>query len=167
MAALNNDFRLIAGKYLLATPTDTLGSNEESGVWFVDNSSGSPMAGLMLPALPAGWMYEGWAVINHVPVSTGTITSADMADNSAPFSGSETGPPFPGEDFLQSAPSSLSFPTDLRGGMVVISIEPVPDNSPLPFALKPLVASIPGMTAVHTVLDMDKNLNFPMGTATR
>ena len=32
--------------------------------------------------------------------------------------------------------------TDLRNGMAVISVEPSPDNSPMPFELKPLVDTI-------------------------
>ena len=166
-AALNNDFMGISGTYILATPTDTVSSNEESGIWFLDNSSGSPEAGLDLPTLPAGWAYEGWAVINGVPVSTGTFTKVDEADAAAPFSGSMGGPPFPGEDFLNNAPSGLSFPTDLRGGVAVISIEPVPDNSPMPFVLKPLVGAIDENAATHTALDMTENLSFPTGEASR
>ena len=87
------------------------------GVWFLDNSSGAPAVGLTLPTLPDGWIYEGWAVIDGVPVSTGTFSTVDAADNSATFSGSKAGPPFPGEDFLINAPGMwLTFPTDLKGG---------------------------------------------------
>lgn len=166
-AALGNDFSTAAGKYILATPTDTSASNEESGVWFLDNSGGSPAVGLTLPTLPAGWAYEGWAVINGTPVSTGTFTKVDAADDAAPFSGSMAGPPFPGEDFLMNAPAGLTFPTDIRGGAAVISIEPVPDNSPAPFTLKPLVGMIASGAATHTALDMGQNLTFPTGTVTR
>ena len=133
-AALGNDLTAATGKYILATPTTTDMSDELSGVWFLDNSSGSPAAGLDLPTLPAGWAYEGWAVVDGTPVSTGTFTSISGADNAAPFSGSDAGgPPFPGEDLIVNAPSGLSFPTDLSGKVAVISIEPVPDNSPASF----------------------------------
>lgn len=166
-AALGNDFSMAAGKYILATPTDTVSTNEDSGIWFLDNSSGMPAQGLTLPILPAGWAYEGWAVINGTPVSTGTFTDVTKADDSAPFSGTQAGPPFPGEDFLMNAPTPLSFPTSLLGGTAVISIEPVPDNSSKPFTLKPLVGMIPAMANVHTALDMGQNLMFPTGTVTR
>ena len=112
-------------------------------------------------------IYEGWAVIDGVPVSTGTFSTVDAADNSATFSGSKAGPPFPGEDFLINAPGMLTFPTDLKGGKAVISVEPVPDNSPMPFALKPLVGDISDMAADHTAYDMNQNLSFPTGEATR
>ncbi len=162
-AALANDFSSSSGTYILATPTDMDDSNEASGIWFLDNSSGAPEAGLSLPTLPAGWAYEGWAVIDGTPVSTGTFISASGADDSAPFSGPSSGPPYPGEDFLQNAPNGLSFPTDLTGGTAVISIEPVPDNSPAPFVLKPLVGGIPNSASVHTAIDMGQNLSFPSG----
>ncbi len=166
-AAIGTHFHDAAGDYILATPTDSDDSNEESGIWFLNNSSGSPATGLTLPTLPEGWAYEGWVVIDGVPVSTGTFLSVSNADDSAPFSGSNAGPPFPGEDFLNNAPSGLSFPTSLLGGTAVISVEPVPDNSTNPFLLKPLVGSIPSDAAVHSVLSIAQNLNFPSGTATK
>lgn len=172
-AAFGSDFSSIIGKYILATPTDG-GSmdNEESGVWFLDNSSGSPVAGLELPTLPNGWKYEGWAVINGMPVSTGTFTNVDMADDNAstsPFKGnSGNGPAFPGEDFLQNAPTGLTFPTDLSGGKIVISIEPSPDNSSMPFLLKPLVHDVPVVATTHTPYTMMQNLgSLPTGSFTR
>lgn len=149
-AALGNDFASASGKYFLATPTDDDDSNEKSGVWFLDPSSGSPAPSLNLPVLPEGWAYEGWAVINGVPVSTGTFTMFDKQDDAAPYSGPNQGPPFPGEDFLQNAPENLSFPTDLSGGKIVISIEPVPDNSSAPFLLKPLLAEVASDANQHT-----------------
>jgi hypothetical protein len=172
-AALGNDFSTAAGKYLLATPTDG-GSmdNEQSGIWFMDNSGANPTNGLTLPTLPSGWIYEGWVVINGVPLSTGTFLRTTGADNNAAtstFKGTaNNGPAFPGEDFLRNAPSGLSFPADLKGKTVVVSIEPVPDNSPAPFVLKPLANTIPANAAVHTVLSMSKNLeSFPTGTFAR
>lgn len=167
MAALNNDFKTANGKYILATPTDGADNNEDSGVWFLDNSSGSPKQGLTLPDLPNGWTYEGWVVIDETPVSTGTFNQVNAADNNAPYSGNMDGPPFPGEDFLLNAPNGLTFPTTLNGGTAVISIEPVPDNSPMPFALKPLVGMIPIDSVVHTAYNMDQNLTFPSGSVSR
>jgi hypothetical protein len=166
-AALGNNFSTAAGKYVLATPTDGNNTNEKSGVWFLDLSSGSPAQGLTLPTLPAGWAYEGWAVASGKPVTTGRFTNPAAADLSAPFSGTQGAPPFPGEDFLTNAPAGFTFPTDLSGGMAVISIEPEPDDSAAPFTLKPLVASIPGNAADHTTYTMNSNVAaFPTGTAT-
>ncbi len=166
-SALNTNFSGIMGEYIIATPTDGMNNNEKSGIWFLDNSSGTPEAGLVLPALPEGWVYEGWAVIDGTPVTTGTFTTAAGADNAAPFSGSMGGPSYPGEDFLNNAPGSLTFPTDLSGGTAVISVEPSPDNSPDPFTLKPLVGGIPVDAQDHVVYQMNQNLTFPTGTASK
>lgn len=167
-AALGDDFSNSSGSYILATPTNGSNTNENSGIWFLDPSSGTPMVGLDLPTLPAGWMYEGWVVINGTPVTTGKFTMADMADNTAPYSSTMAAPPFPGEDFLMNAPGSLMFPTDISGGTAVISVEPEPDNSANPFVLKPLVGSVPNPAMDHTLYMMGLNLSsFPTGTATR
>jgi len=165
--ALGTDLSSSRGKYLLATPTDGPDNNEKSGIWFLDNSSGAPQAGLTLDALPEGWVYEGWAVIDGVPVSTGTFSSTTGADAAANYSGGEPGPPFPGEDFINNAPAGLSFPTDLSSGLAVISVEPVPDNSAAPFVLKPLVGNISANVLDHTVYDLGQNLAFPTGNVKR
>jgi len=167
-AALGNDFTTATGTYILATPTDGAMTNENSGIWFLDLSSGSPAQGLILPTLPAGWKYEGWTVINGMPVTTGTFTSTTSVDDADPFSSTMPGPPFPGEDFLINAPMGLTFPTDISGGTAVISIEPDPDNSPNPFTLKPLIGAIPMNAMDHFNYDMSANLSsFPTGTVTR
>jgi hypothetical protein len=168
-SALGDDFTTAAGKYILATPTDGANNNEKSGVWWLDPAGGSPSPGLALPALPGGWKYEGWAVINGVPVSTGKFTSVSGADESAPHSGTMQAPAFPGEDFLTNAPAGLSFPADLSGATVVISIEPDPDNSNTPFLLKPLVGNVPSSATEHTLYQMQNNAltTNPTGTATK
>ncbi|RKE04946.1 anti-sigma factor [Marinifilum flexuosum] len=167
-SALGSDFSSSTGSYILATPTDGADSNEKSGVWWLD-PSGGPGAGLSLPTLPSGWKYEGWAVIDGVPVTTGKFTSVSGADDSAPFSGNQAGPPFPGEDFLMNAPTGVIFPTDLAGKTVVISVEPEPDNSAAPFLLKPLVGMVPADADDHTLYDMSNNSQAtnPTGNVTR
>lgn len=152
------DFTTSAGTYILATPTDIDDTNEESGVWFLDNTSGSAVAGLDLPTLSPGWVYEGWAVIGGTPVSTGTFTSVSGFDDNASTSSFKgdagDGPAFPGEDFLQNAPAGMTFPTDLKGATIVISVEPSPDNSTGPFTLKPLAHAVPTNSMNHTAISM-------------
>ena len=153
------DFSSSEGTYILATPTDGgSDTNEESGVWFLDNSSGNPIAGLDLPTLTDGWKYEGWAVIGGIPVSTGTFTSIMGFDDNASttaFKGDfGDGPAFPGEDFLQNAPVGMTFPTDLKGATIVVSVEPSPDNSTAPFTLKPLAHVVPVDAMNHTIINM-------------
>ncbi len=169
-AALGTNFEAATGKYILATPTDGgMDTDENSGVWFLEITANGPAAGLDLPALPEGWAYEGWAVVDGTPVSTGTFVSATGADAAAAYSGSSDGPPFPGEDLLNNAPSGLSFPVDLAGKTVVISVEPVPDNSPAPFVLKPLVGMVAADAIDHTTYDMANNAvaTNPTGTVTK
>jgi hypothetical protein len=165
-AALGNDFSTAAGEYILATPTSTTASDENSGIWFLSLASGSPAVGLTLPTLPAGWKYEGWTVINGIPVTTGTFTNVMDFDENDFYSSTESGPPFPGEDFIMNAPAGLTFPTDIAGGTAVISIEPSPDDDSAPYTLKPLVGSIPANAVDHTTYMMGLNLaSFPTGSA--
>lgn len=166
------DFSSVTGTYILATPTDGTNNNEFSGVWFLDNSSGAAVTGLNLPALAAGWKYEGWAVINGTPVSTGTFTDATVADDNAatsPFKGNMgNGPGYPGEDYIQNAPMGLTFPTDLKGMTIVVSVEPFPDNSSSPFTLKPLAHMVPSSATDHTAIAMDNGPVMELtGTVTR
>jgi hypothetical protein len=164
-AALGSDFSEAAGTVLLATPTNGNDSDELSGIWFL--ALPGPTSSLELPELPAGWRYEGWAVIDGVPVTSGTFLSAEGADDAAPFSGPEPGPPFPGEDFLVNAPDGVTFPTDLSGATIVVSVEPDPDDSPAPFALKPLVGQAADPAADHQSYDLGNNaVDLPGGTAT-
>ena len=166
--SLGNNFTSAAGKYVLATPSNGMPSNEKSGIWFIDLAGGSPAVGLTLPTLPAGWKYEGWAVIGTTPVTTGKFTTVTGADNAAPYYSGTMVPLFPGEDFLINAPAGLTFPTDLSGGKAVITIEPEPDNSPAPFLLKPLVGNISATAMDHVTYTMPNNAaSFPTGTVTR
>lgn len=166
------DFSTATGTFILATPTDMDDTNEESGVWFLDNASGTAVTGLTLPELSDGWKYEGWAVINGTPISTGTFTDASMADDNAatsPFKGDAgNGPGYPGEDYLQNAPAGFTFPTDLRGATIVVSVEPSPDNSAAPFTLKPLLQDVAMDAAVHTSITMGAGpVQSLMGTVNR
>ena len=167
-AALGDDFSSSAGKYILATPTNGPDTDEKSGIWFLDLSTGAPGVGLTLPTLPNGWKYEGWTVIEGMPVTSGKFTAVDVVDEDDPYSDTMPGPAFPGEDYLNNAPSPLNFPIDISNGTAVISIEPDPDNSDAPFTLKPLVGAIPDMAMDHVTYDMDKNPgSFPTGTASK
>ncbi len=168
----------LTGYAFLRTPTDepagTMNNeNDEAGIWF--GSPGMPpTADLDLPDLSnsAGWTYEGWIVVNGTPYSTGTFNNPQAADDNASTSsvkGSENdGPPIPGEDFIQNLENTgFAGGADLRGGTAVISIEPVPDDSPAPFALKPLTAPIGQATAPERYLLTENFGSFPTGTITR
>jgi hypothetical protein len=150
-AALGSNFRDASGSFILGVPTDQSGSTPyTNGIWFLDAAAG-PGPSLNLPELPAGWRYEGWVVGPNGPISTGTFLTAAGADSDGggAYAGPDAGPPFPGQDFVSPAMSLLGY-------SAVISIEPYPDNSPAPFAFKPLVLrSIqdPGAPGVPQQLD--------------
>lgn len=170
--AIVGDFSASTGKYILATPTDNDVTNEASGVWFLDNSSGSPAVGLSLPTLSDGWKYEGWVVMNGTPVSTGTFLDPAMADDNAatsPYKGTVgDGPGYPGEDYVMGTAAGITFPTDLKGTTIVISVEPNPDNSATPYTLKPLAHTVPANAMDHTVLTMGEGPTVSLsGTVTR
>ena len=163
-AALGTSFASARGNFFLATPTSESTADEAQGLWWVQVVNGAPQAGLTLPQLPAGWVYEGWVVVNGMPVSTGRFSDAARADSDGP--GSSAGPlgapPFPGQDFINPA---LSLP----GGMAVISVEPEPDNSAAPFTLKPLagpIAAGTGPTMPQSVPNtVASGSGLPKGTA--
>jgi len=164
-----------SGKFFLRSPTDESGNNngnDESGIWFGMPAT-PPAAALTLPTLKAGWKYEGWVVVDGIgPLSTGTFTAFDMADDNAAsassFGGIENnGPQIPGEDFFNNAPSGFTFPLDLRGRTIVISVEPVPDNSPKPFLLKPLKGTAGQNTAPTTYNLVFNKASFPTGSVSR
>ena len=163
--AFGDDFAAAEGKFILATPTDGPNNNETSGLWFLDLSSEPAAPGLVLPVLPAGWVYEGWVVVDGTPISTGRFDAGDAADFDAPFSGELDSPDVPGEDFLVEAPSGWTFPLSLRAQLTVVSIEPDDDDSPAPFALKPLVGEIPDDAATHHSFAME-NLFLELPTIT-
>ena len=129
-----------------------------------------PTSGFGLPELSDGWKYEGWVVVDGIgPITTGTFTSFTTADDSNDFSGTENnaGPPIPGEDFFNNAPAGFTFPLDVRGRTIVISVEPSPDNSPAPFLLKPLVGTAGQETAPNTHDLILNASSFPTGIVTR
>ncbi|WP_298903533.1 anti-sigma factor [uncultured Psychroserpens sp.] len=168
---LIGDFSSASGMFFLRTPTDETGTNnmnDEYGVWF-GTPGMPPTPNFNLPTLPEGWAYEGWVVGESGPLSTGTFTEFDTADSSNGFSGTENnaGPPIPGEDFFLNAPAGETFPLDIRGRTVVISVEPVPDDSPAPFALKPLVGTAGNDTAPSTHSFGQNLSSLPTGSVTR
>ena len=133
--ALGTDFSQASATYILATPTNG-NATPTQGIWYIDASSSIPKAGLKLPELPDGWVYEGW-IVDNGPISTGTFIQSDQADSNGagPAKGPLDAPAFPGEDYVDPA-------KDLVGKIAVISVEPNPDNSTAPFSIKPLVGTI-------------------------
>ncbi len=105
-AALGTDFASAGGSYILETPTSAAADDYFRGVWFLDPAAG-PGPSLDLPPLPAGWVYEGWSVVDGVPYSTGKFVSAagDDSDFGGDSAGPMPSPPFPGQDFVSGTGS--------------------------------------------------------------
>ncbi|MDG1334333.1 MAG: anti-sigma factor [Crocinitomicaceae bacterium] len=167
-AAVGSDLSLAEGEYVIDAPTTNSITDNLSGIWFFNPGATAPQ--LELPALTTGWRYEGWAVIGGVPMSTGKFTNAEIPDNSSMYSATEAAAPsFPGEDFVQNAPAGFTFPTDLSGQDVFISVEPVTDNSPYPFVLRALVGTVPTTATSMTPYTLTNAAlaTCPVGTGTR
>ena len=156
--------------FILATPSDNPGvpDNDDQGIWYLGTPG--PVPGFMdLPALGGSWIYEGWAVdltnpMSPVPYSTGTFAMASGADSDAAGCNGG-GPPFPGQDFVAFQCGPV---LDLDSGnfAAVISIEPVPDNTPGPFQLKPFAGGIPtDALGMNNALPNQAAATFPTGTA--
>jgi len=168
------DFTTSSGSYFLRTPTDELpgtanNGNDTNGVWFGIPGM-PPTADFDLPTLPAGWIYEGWVIGDAGPISPGTFNDFSTQDSGNIFSGTENniGPPVPGEDFFNNLPAGESLPFSVVGRMVVITVEPVPDNAPGPFTLKPL-ASVAGSDTAPNSQSFSNNVtnSFPTGSVSR
>lgn len=161
-AALGSSFGGASGAFILQTPsTASVAGDYASGIWWLDPSGPAPS--LALPALPAGWVYEGWVVGPAGPVSTGRfsqVTGAD-ADGGGSTAGPNGTPPFPGQDFVNPLVS-------LVGYRAVITIEPEPDDNAGPFTLKPLVDMNVEDVGPGVLQPMANNAaSFPTGTAQR
>jgi len=162
-AALGDDFTSATGSFIMAVPSDTgnLGSYV-NGIWYL--TPPTPDAGLDLPTLPAGWIYEGWVVDTGLgmPISTGTFATVSGADSDGAGATAGPGgtPPFPGQDFINPLRDLTS------AHLAVISVEPVPDNSPMPFTLKPLAGPItdPGGAGISQTIGNNAAASNPSGS---
>lgn len=171
--AVVGDFSNASGAFFMRTPTDEVpgslnNGNDQYGVWF-GTPGAPPTPNFVLPDLAPGWAYEGWVVGEAGPISTGVFTDFNGRDDFNMFSGNEfkMGPPVPGEDFFLNAPAGETFPLDVRGRMVIISVEPVPDDSPAPYVMKPL-QGMAGNETAPAPHDFSRHLEtLPSGVVTR
>ncbi len=156
--------------YFLATPSDNpdMPDNNDHGIWFL--TMPGPEPGFMnLPDIGPNWTYEGWVVdisgSSPVPYSTGKFSMATGADSDAagPMGG---GPPFPGQDFVAFQGGPV-LDLDTGDFAAVITVEPVPDNLPSPFQLKPFAGMIPtDALGMNNMVGNQTDATFPTGDAT-
>lgn len=152
-----------SGSYRVFTPTDGPDTNEESGVWAV-SVGGEPT--LTLPPLNSLFIYEHFMVIGGMPITMGRFVAADVADFLNPWSGPLQAPDFPGEDFLANAPAGFTFPANLSGAELLITLEAILNDSVLPSQLVVLRGILPSPAAGGEIVPLTNETgNFPTGTA--
>jgi len=152
-----------AGSYRVFTPTNGPDTDEGSGVWSVD-FDGEPL--LQLPPLNNIYSWEHYMVIDGQTLSMGRFRSPDLPDFINLFSGPLPAPPFPGEDFLVNAPSGIVFPADLAGAHLLLTLEPVFDDTIDPSQLVVLEAFLPGGLEGGEIIGLtNRTADFPTGTA--
>jgi hypothetical protein len=163
------NFSQTSAKYTLYTPTDgDPASNPFGGIWFVDSvDANNTVAGLNIPVLSAGWIYEGWIEVNGNKLSTGRFRNPKLADLFNGYSATTASLPFPGEDFINNAPSGFTFPLNLRGAKSYISLEinngSTKGNTPLIVLYE---ASIPNDAVSQKSYSMTlKTVSYPKGSA--
>ncbi len=163
--SIGADFSSEAGSFMLLTESDNPAGNETSGVWFTTGSVGNLSAGLSLPALPDGWVYEGWVDTGSIVLSTGPFSDNTGHDLARPYSLPDV-PPFPGEDFLLNSPAGVTFPLDLSGATVSVTIEPFPDDTADSYGMRILSGAIPSPATPASPYSLSPDVTGPTGTAT-
>ncbi len=158
--ALGDDFANAAGQFILGVPTASAEQEVaySQGIWFLDPEE--KVSSLSLPELPEGWVYEGWVAGDDGPISTGRFVDPAGVDDDGggPAAGDNDAPPFPGQDFVDPATDLLA--SDM---VAVISIEPQPDDSPAPFAFKPLIGELADAGA-EVLQDLEFTDKVPSGS---
>lgn len=138
--AMGGNMRSVRGTYTIMAPTSDP-ADSTAGIWFIQQGTTMTASLQNLPTLNEEWRYEGWVVhqgpgTNPHYYSTGKFQRADSAD--ADGAGSGKGPGaglnFPGQDFITGTPSRPDLTSSDYWFMV--TIEPVPDNSPDPFFVR-------------------------------
>ena len=169
--ALGDSYRRAKAYYILSSPSSyDEGEEWQSGIWWLDLTEDSSLEGdpgFHLPELPPGWVYEGWVEIEGTPFTTGRFYHVYGHDFDSPYNGPRPVPAIPGEDYIRNPPRGFSFPTDIRGDPLYVTIEPYPDDSRDPFTLMPLWDTIPpkgGYRVTYSVENVAR-ANFPVGQA--
>ena len=180
------NFSAVAGACILAAPTAVLApaapAVDRNGIWFVDSITRAPT--LVLPALPAGWVYEGWVRNSSTGAlySTGKFRSGFAADEDAttwPGSGTggipgattSSGYAAPGQDFLTAltatspGATSPALPQFTDGAWItLVTLEP---NGTVPTAPSPwvvLTGSLPLSTNTTSPALLNMAAQLPGGT---
>ncbi|MCL4498647.1 MAG: hypothetical protein M1335_00115 [Chloroflexi bacterium] len=160
------DFSNASGTVVLAIMSKPIDGNMvplTNGAWFVKMSGNKAGKGLNIPNAPGGWQYGGWASKNNMmPLRIGMFTSPTQADNFNGFGSALSQPDFPGQNFLQNAPNGYTFPLNLQGSIIWVTLEPNPGTGQSPFPLVLFKKNIPGNQGAGRNIGMGNNWNnFP------
>jgi len=152
-----------AGTYRVFTPTDGPNTNEASGVWAID-AEGNPT--LDLPEATAGYVYEHFIFIEGREIIMGRFNVTDELDSVNAYIDDLFPPPeVPGDDFLRNDPAGLTFPTNLGGSRLIVTLEPRILDNIHPSQLVVLEATLPlGLVGGETITMFNRTTNFPTGT---
>ena len=152
------------GSYRVFTPTDGPNTNEGSGVWAA-NANGEPT--LALADINNLYMFEHFMVINGIPLTMGRFKTTDTRDLRNPWSGplTDTAPAVPGEDFVANAPAGFTFPADLSGSRLLVTLEALYGDRVEPSQLIVLEGTLPAVVGGEIIQLTNQTANFPTGTA--
>jgi hypothetical protein len=155
-----------SGALRVFTPTDGPGTNENSGFWMIDEV-GEPT--LMLPDTTAALNYETFIEINGTNINVGRFDVVDQRDDQCRFCANFQQfpqPERPGDDLLLNAPDGLTFPRDLSGAIVRISLEGRFNDFAQQSQLIVLEAVLPsGLTGGEIVGFVNRTESFPFARA--
>ncbi|MBI2464151.1 hypothetical protein HYV57_04290 [Candidatus Peregrinibacteria bacterium] len=162
----------IEGQYMLATPTDEIAENEESGVWFAKIEGEKMVPGLKIRPTQAGWSYEGWIEYKGKITSLGRFGQPYGKDTIDTYSLRIFQPEIPGEDFIARVPNNFPILVNLATGdyKVSVSLEPDIDGNDPSDVNKPffiiLSSNIPNDLATKTPTPLEVMKDVPEATVT-
>ena len=157
------DLSGVITNYTIGTPTDTDPGNESFGFWL--GTPGNYAPAMIAPTLGNGWVYELWADLSSGPASLGRFSSPSDRDSAAPFSDQAETFSVPGEAFIRNAPVGETFPLDVGGLGVFITVEPEPEDiEGFPFPIRIQEATIPAGVTGGEALSMTAASALPAGT---
>lgn len=154
-----------SGSLRVFTPTDGPGTNEVSGFWFM-NVDGE--ATLRLPDTTGALVYETFIELGGQAIPLGRFERGDQEDDANQFSAEQVeAPERPGEDLLMDAPEGLTFPTDISGARVTVSLEGRSNDFVSRSQLIVLEAFLPAGLTANTIVPLANiaNQTFPSGKA--
>lgn len=161
--SMGTDFSSAFGTFRLDTPTSSQKTDFDQGIWWFDLEGDVPVQSMFLPNLPQGWIYEAWVIGGESPLSIGKFPDPGRFDSDlAGVAASDAlDPPlFPGQDYVNP-------PELIPGFTALITVEPQPDFSPLPFDLEILIDEVIEGIDVNQPMENRTERSLPRGSANK